>query len=277
MKQSPQATSVVEAQPLYGQSIQTASQLEALLTSWGKHLVGILAEKQLIVDGKQLRGTLEAGRKQASVQIVSLWAEAERLCLAQRQIASKTNEIKAIPELIVDKKADYIIGLKANQDELYQQVVHHFERRKACLSGQVSPHLEHGRAEKGLVVVSEKLSLLDAAEGWMNLRSVVCVASSRWQNGQQQDVKCYYISWLAACSPARMGVYIRRHWSIENEQHWHLDVTFDEDGCQVRRDHAPRNLSTIRKLALGLITRQPTKMSVKRKKAARDDAYLRTL
>ena len=81
-----------------------------------------------------------------------------------------------------------------------------------------------------------------------------------------------------------MGNYIRQHWSIENQQHWHLDVTapagrFDEDGCQVRQDHAPRNLTTIRKLALGLISRDPVKMSMKRKrkKAARDDVYLMTL
>ena len=56
-----------------------------------------------------------------------------------------------------------------------------------------------------------------------------------------------------------------------------LDITFDEDACQVHKDHAPRNLTTIRKLALGLISREPTKMSLKRKKAARDDAYLISL
>ena len=72
---------------------------------------------------------------------------------------------------------------------------------------------------------------------------------------------------------------MRRHWGIENQQHWHLDVTFAEDACQCRRDHAPRNLSTPRKLALTLIQRCPLKMSLKRKrkKAARDDAFLHQL
>ncbi|GAB3562526.1 hypothetical protein GCM10027578_04850 [Spirosoma luteolum] len=94
----------------------------------------------MVVDGKQLRGTVKAGRKQASVQIVSLWAEALQICLAQRQIAHKTNEINAIPTLLTplyitgavvsidaigcqkeitrliaeDKKAQFVIGLKAN-------------------------------------------------------------------------------------------------------------------------------------------------------------------
>ncbi|WP_052646982.1 hypothetical protein, partial [Spirosoma spitsbergense] len=58
-----------------------------------------------------------------------------------------------------------------------------------------------------------------------------------------------------------------------------LDMTFGEDACQVRKDHAPRNLTTIRKLALGILRGEPSKMSLKRKrkKAARDDAYLKTL
>lgn len=276
-------------------------QLEAVLTTWGKHIVGILKDKQLIIDGKQLRGTIEAGYKQASVQIVSVWAEGERLCLAQGQVGSKTNEIKAIPallqpidiegsvvtidaigcqktilDLIVEKKANYVIGLKANQEGLYEQVVAEFERVRSALPAAVSRGLDHGRAEKRVVMVSDQLTLLDAAEGWTGLKSVVCVESTRWLNGKEQQDKRYYISSLSGCSAAKMGHYIRRHWSIENEQHWHLDVTFDEDGCQVRKDHAPRNLTTIRKLALALVSREPTKMSLKRKrkKAARDDNYL---
>lgn len=155
------------------------TQLERLLTNWRKDIVGLLTQKQLIVDGKQLRGTIEAGHKQATVQIVSVWAEAERMCLAQSQIADKTNEIKAIPdllrplditgsvvsidaigcqktiaELIVDKKADYVIGLKTNQDGLYEQVAHWFERVKPTLQADVSRDLGNGRAEKRTVLKS---------------------------------------------------------------------------------------------------------------------------
>ena len=187
------------------------AQLETLLTNWGKDIASLLAQKQLIVDGKQLRGTVEAGRKQATVQIASVWAGKERICLAQSQINAKTNEIKAIPdllkplditgtvvsidaigcqktitELIVDKKADYVIGLKANQDEdgLYEQVVDWFERMKPTLPADVSRDLGHGRGEKRTVWVSENLTLVDAATEWVGLKSVVCAASSRWMNGK---------------------------------------------------------------------------------------------
>ncbi|MES2733041.1 MAG: hypothetical protein V4714_14930 [Bacteroidota bacterium] len=36
----------------------------------------------------------------------------------------------------------------------------------------------HGRAENRVVMVSEQLSLLDAAEGWTGLKSVVCVEAT---------------------------------------------------------------------------------------------------
>ena len=53
-------------------------------------------------------------------------------------------------------------------------------------------------------------------------------------------------------------------------------MTFAEDTSRCRRDHAPRNLSTMRKLALTLLRRLPLVMSLKRKrkKAARDDKFL---
>ena len=280
-------------------------QLEAILLQWGKNIVGLLTDKHLIVDGKQLRGTCTKGRKQANVQIVSLWAEGERMCLTQGQIAEKTNEIKAIPEIlnpldikgsvltidaigcqkslceliVTDKKADYVIGLKANQDGLYEQVVSHFERVKSSLSPHVSRDLGHDRAEKRTVSVSEDLRWLDAATGFVGLRSVVCVESIRWVNQKEKHSKRFYISSLLGVDAAQMGRYIRRHWSIENELHWHLDVTFGEDACQVRQDYAPRNLTTVRKISLGLLKRDPTKMSLarKRKKAARDDEFLKSL
>jgi hypothetical protein len=42
------------------------------LFQWGKNIVGLLAGKHLIVDGKQLRGTRSKPSKQANVQIVSV-------------------------------------------------------------------------------------------------------------------------------------------------------------------------------------------------------------
>ncbi|MBL8415835.1 MAG: ISAs1 family transposase [Propionivibrio sp.] len=44
----------------------------------------------------------------------------------------------------------------------------------------------------------------------------------------------------------------RAHWGVE-AMHWVLDVTFREDHCRVRKGHAARNLSAIRKFALSAL------------------------
>ncbi|HVF09959.1 MAG TPA: ISAs1 family transposase, partial [Abditibacteriaceae bacterium] len=62
-----------------------------------------------------------------------------------------------------------------------------------------------------------------------------------------------------------------------NSLHWVLDVAFNEDDCRVRKDHAPHNFATLRKIALNLLRQdQKAKCGVKarRKMAGWDDDYL---
>ena len=143
----------------------------------------------------------------------------------------------------------------------------------------MSREKDHGRGEERRVWVSRDLRLVEEAAEWTGLAAVVCVQTRRWQQGRAQQSTRYYLTSLAQASAGRVGGLRARHWGIENDLHWHLDVTFAEDACRVRQGHAPRNLSTLRKLALTLLRREPTKMSLprKRKKAARDDNCLQQL
>lgn len=279
-------------------------ELERCLTQWGQALVALLVGRQLVVDGKQLRGTTLRGRRQASVQLVSVWAAEQRLCLAQTQVADKRNELVALPQVLaqvevagsvvsidamgcqreiaatlVARGADYVLALKQNQGTLHTQVAAHFAPLLARPAAHTQRDKGHGRGELRQVWVSQDLDLLDAGRGWAGLRTVVCVRTTRYLDGQATSATRYFLSSLAGATAATLAGYVRRHWSIENEQHWHLDIPFAEDACRCRRDHAPRNLSTIRKLALTLLQRVPLKMSLKRKrkKAARDDKFLHQL
>lgn len=280
------------------------AELERCLTAWGQHIVGLLAGRHLVIDGKQLRGTTPHGRRQAPVQLVSVWASEQRMCLAQTPVAAKRNEVAAIPQVLdlvdvagsvvsldamgcqravaatlVERGADYVLALKQNQGDLHAQVVAHFTPMLA--QPPAHQHLDkgHGRGERRRVWCSQDLGLVDAGAGWAGLRTLVCVQTTRWLNGREEQATRYFLSSLAQANAAALAGYVRRHWGIENQQHWHLDVTFAEDACQCRRDHAPRNLSTLRKLALTLLQRCPLQMSLKRKrkKAARDDAFLHQL
>ena len=75
---------------VFGCFIYKKFRLHCIFTNWGKDIVGLTAQKQLTVDGKQLRGIVETDHKQATVQIVSVWSEKERgMCgvksMAERQ------------------------------------------------------------------------------------------------------------------------------------------------------------------------------------------------
>ena len=117
---------------------------------------------------------------------------------------------------------------------------------------------------------------MDAGADWPGLQMLVCQQTTRWVAGKVQQATRYFLSSLAGASAATLAGYVRGHWGIENQQHWHLDVTFAEDASRCRRDHAPRNLSTMRKLALTLLRRLSLVMSLKRKrkKATRGDKFL---
>lgn len=78
-------------------------------------------------------------------------------------------------------------------------------------------------------------------------------------------------------TPKQMGECIRNHWAIENELHWQLDVTFKEDDSKVRAENAIINLHLIRKWALFLLKKEPSKISLKRKKAARCNQFLKSI
>lgn len=280
-------------------------QLEVCLTRWGAAIVAQLAGRPLIVDGKQLRGTTETGRRQASVPLVSVWAAEQRLCLAQVPVAEKRSAAVAMPQVLElvdgagsvvsldalgtqpalatrlrERAADYVLALQQNQRELFTQVQAHF----APLLAQTPAHAQRekgpGRGEERRLWLSRRFPLVDAADAWPGLRTLVCVQTTRWQQGRATQATRYYLSSLGQASARELAGYVRGHWGIENHQHWHLDVTWDEDGGRGRRDHAPRNLSTLRKLALTLLQRDETPMSLrrkrkKRKKVARDDGFLR--
>ena len=88
-----------------------------------------------------------------------------------------------------------------------------------------------------------------------------------------------FISSLKNVSPKKLGGYIRNHWSIENQLHWHLDVTFGEDAARIKKENAIINLHLMRKWALNLLKKNKEKISIKRKrkKAARSNQFLKNI
>jgi predicted transposase YbfD/YdcC len=54
-------------------------------------------------------------------------------------------------------------------------------------------------------------------------------------------------------SPKQVLEYNRGHWQIENRLHHVRDMTYDEDRSQVRKEHAPHAMASVRNIAISLL------------------------
>ena len=93
----------------------------------------------------------------------------------------------------------------------------------------------------------------------------------------EKEVRFYLTSLMLLA--AQLGPIVRQHWAVENSLHWVMDMVFRDDECRVRTDHAPANFTTLKHMALNLLRRPQSKISVRarRKIAAWDDDFLASL
>lgn len=66
--------------------------------------------------------------------------------------------------------------------------------------------------------------------------------------------------------PAEVLRTVRRHWAIENNLHWQLDVLMTEDQTRNRRNNGPANLAALRRLALNVLRSDPDNIPLSHKR-----------
>jgi predicted transposase YbfD/YdcC len=275
-----------------------------------------LGQQVVAVDGKTLRRSHDRGAGKEALHLVSAWASASGLVVGQVATDTKSNEITAIPALlrllalegatvtidamgcqtaiarqIVEQKADYVLALKDNQPTLHEFVRLAFVDADdaagttlplADLPTHTTVEKDHGRIERRRCrAIGDPIYLdfIDPEHTWPNLKSVVCIESTRRIGDTSSTEARHYISSLPA-DAALLQRVIRSHWGIENRLHWVLDLAFHEDSSRVRADHAPENLAIIRHIALNLLRRDPARrvgLKTARFKAALNDSYLRSI
>jgi predicted transposase YbfD/YdcC len=236
--------------------------------------------REVNIDGKTICGSGKAGNHEA-LHVVSAWVNEHNLVLGQVVTDEKSNEITAIPQLLdlmdlagdsitIDamgcqtaiaekirkKKADYVLAVKENQPTLYANIRDYFtwleqDTRADKPADQWTSDLEkdHGRIERRSVRTVQQLDWLDNRPDWKDLAAIIHYRCSRTEQEKTTVTDHYYISSMAV-NAQRFGQIIRHHWSIENQLHWALDVTFGEDASRARKDNSPVNLNILRKVAL---------------------------
>lgn len=291
-----------------------AQQFEACFAAWMQAVAGVLPAQVIALDGKTVRRSHDRANGKAALHLVSAWASANRLVLAQVAVDDHSNEITALPvllrqlavsgcvvtidamgcqvvlaEQILAQEGDYVLALKDNQPTLYEEVVDTFALARANGFADYAPgvwttwrhvHKGHGRLEvRDHWVLSdpEVLAYLAEATPWPGLRALGMVeAERRWRDGQSEREARYYLLSIPL-SAQQFGETVRTHWGIENQVHWLLDMAFREDESRVRLGDAAENFAVLRRLALHLLRQEPTAtcgIKAKRLKAGWSHDYL---
>ena len=147
------------------------------------------------------------------------------------------------------QKADYILGLKGNQETLCEDVVLFVEEQKkrGFSDTTVSTHETvdggHGRIETRRVTVVHDVTWLQERHDWPGLKGIVAIESKRETDGKISVETRLYIT-PSTLTAAYLGPIVRDHWAIENGLHWVLDMAFRDDECRIRTDAAPENYAT---------------------------------
>jgi predicted transposase YbfD/YdcC len=277
---------------------------QACFRDWMQALHTALGLSQIAIDGKTLRSSGVGGVK--ALHLVSAWATANCLSLGQVAVDEKSNEIPAIPKLlelldlngalatidamgcqkdiaakIVAGGGDYVLTVKDNQPSLLADVQACFEKalEKAFAGVQHDSYQTeergHGRRERRYYDIITDPTDLPAGADWEGLRVIGMCYCDSLRDGKVTGELRFFIGSRQAKAKV-YGQALRNHWGIENNLHWQLDVSFNEDKNRVSKRHGAENLALVRRLALSLLKQHPDKRSIacKRLRAALDPMFL---
>lgn len=274
---------------------------EACFQAWTASLAQLSGGKLVAIDGKSIRRAFESAWDSGGMpHIVSAFVAANGTVFAQQKTDGKGKELSAIEKLLElldlngavvttdalgcqkkitqkvrERGGDYVLQVKDNQPSLLRAVENVMaEGRANKFKGLSSDYWEqtekgHGRIETREVWVCwnpEKLG--EVAKGWEGLKCLVTVRRTRIV-GENKSVELHqYIGSLdARHTAAQLAGYVRGHWCVENNLHWQLDVSFNEDQSRIRKGNGAENFSRLNRIALNLLKREKTaKVGIKNKR-----------
>jgi predicted transposase YbfD/YdcC len=240
------------------------------------------------IDGKTLRRSHDRSVDQPALHLVSAFATTSALVLGQEAVSDKSNELGAIPVLlerlaadgglngalvsidaiacnaaiaqaIRDAGADYLLAVKANQPTLRREIEFVFnDAPEASLERFADVDKGHGRIEQRVVTLAREVDWLGGDRRFPgelrmpHVAAIVKVESRTQLKDRSRFDTRYYIS-SAEASAERLAEAVRGHWRIENQLHWTLDVTFNEDQSRLRKGHGAKNMAVVRHFAINLV------------------------
>jgi predicted transposase YbfD/YdcC len=263
-------------------------QFAAHLFRWTQALHEATGGKLIAIDGKTQRRTFATRSGLRALHLVTAWASENGLTLGQVACEEKSNEITAIPELLKlltlkgctvtidamgcqteivegvrEQKGHYVLAAKDNQPTLHADLQQVFEdglnRDFAGVDHDTHTTVEaaHGRLTERTYHAIEIPRDHPQRKRWRDLRTLVMATSCVTRGGEETWETRMFISDLRPRAKS-LGEAIRKHWGIENGQHWILDVSFHEDTARQQDRHGSANLGAVRRLIVSLLRQEKT-------------------
>lgn len=239
------------------------------------------------VDGKVSRGSGRTDSIDGEVkafQTLNIYSNEYGMCIAQKFISEKTNEIPAAQELlklmdlkntivtadamncqketagvIIKGKGDYVLALKGNQKLFYEEVSEFFDSEKIknlkdtekCYKKTVEK--EHGGLAVREYYISSETGWFSEKKEWKGLKSFGMVHKTfKKADGSTEEEERYYICSIEADAD-EFERASRGHWGVENNLHWQMDFTFQDDKNKSMSKTGGKNLQTIKKIVLAIL------------------------
>ncbi len=261
-------------------------QFAASLFHWTQALQEATGGKLVAIDGKTLRRTFSKKSGLRALHLVTAWASDNGLTLGQVACEEKSNEITAIPQLLkllnlkgctvtIDamgcqteiveeiraQGAHYVLAAKDNQPTLLADLQDVFEaalnRDFVDVKHQTHTTTEqaHGRTTERIYHAIQLPADHPQRKKWRDLQTLVIATCCTTIADQETWETRWYISDLAPRAKP-LGDAIRKHWGIENGQHWVLDVAFREDAARQQDRNGSANLGAVRRLIVSLLRQE---------------------
>jgi predicted transposase YbfD/YdcC len=285
--------------------VQGALDSQAFQAAFGRFMAAFGAQAradtggQVAVDGKSLRRAYDKGRAHMPPLVVTAFDCDTFMSLSQAVAQAGGEAVAAIAALnllslkgctvtadalhchrrmtqaVREGGGHYVLAIKGNQATLAKQASAALDKAQASSRTPIGETEDraHGRHEVRRAIVIP-FAQAPGRKALVDLKAVARVESWRTLEGKtSHNVRDYALSRRMA--PAEVLRTVRRHWAIENDLHWQLDVLMAEDQTRNRKNNGPANLAALRRLALNVLRSDPENIpfSHKRLKArwANDD------
>jgi len=258
---------------------------QKFVARFGETCSGVIA-----IDGKTLCRTSDPHRTRSALHMISAWCCDNRLVLAQIATDDKSHESAAVLKLlaflslrgtivttdalncqrdiareIVERGGDYALALKGNHRALHADVSLLFEDPKWESGDKHSTvDSDHGRIETRTSMVCSEIEGLQKRHRWPGLAAIAKVIRTRDTTSKATTESAYYLL-SSALSPERLGQVARSHWGVENRLHWVLNAVMNEGRTRNRNDNSAYNLAILRHMALNLMQRDRSPVSLRSK------------